>query len=280
MTNVSRTWFVTGVSGGLGRAIAVAALEAGDTVVGTLRKPEQFAEFEALAPGRAHALALDVTDSAAVGPAIEEAIRLTGGVDVVVNNAGYGLVGALEELTEAEAQKLMDTNFFGVFRVTKAFVPHLKSRGGGAIINVGSVASARGFPSMSMYSASKFAVTGFSQAMAHELAPFAIRVTVVEPGGFRTNFGSGGMAWAANPLPDYDRSTQRFRESMERPATPAPNDPARGAQVILALAAMDKPPVHMALGADGRSYVKNAINTRLADYDLHVELAESTAYPD
>lgn len=280
MTVVSKAWFITGVSGGLGRAIATAALRAGGTVVGTLRKPEQFSEFEALAPGRAHALALDVTDSAAVGPAVEEAIRLTGGVDVVVNNAGYGLVGALEELTEAEAQKQMDTNFFGAFRVAKAFVPHLKSRGGGAIINVGSVASARGFPSMGMYSASKFAVAGLSQALAHELAPFGIRVTVIEPGGFRTNFGSRSMGWAANPLPDYAKTTQRFRESMERPATPAPNDPARGAQVILALAAMDKPPVHMALGADGRAYVKDAINARLADYDLHVDLVESTAFQD
>lgn len=276
----SRTWFVTGVSSGLGRAIAQAALAAGDTVVGTLRKPEQFAAFEALAPGRAHAIALDVTDASAVPAAVQKAVDLTGGLDVVVNNAGYGLVGAVEELTEPEAELQMDTNFFGVFRVVKAAIPHLKSRGGGAIINIGSVASARGFPSMGMYSASKFAVAGLSQALSKELAPFNIRVTVVEPGGFRTNFGAGSMGWAANPLPDYAATTARMRDSMERPAVPAPNDPARGAQVILALSAMASPPAHMALGSDGRKMVQSAVSARLADYDLHVDLVESTAYPD
>lgn len=274
-----KAWLITGVSSGLGRAIAEAALSAGHVVVGTLRKPDQFAAFEALAPGRAHALALDVTDAQAVGPAVDAAAALAGGLDVVVNNAGYGLVGAVEELTEAEAAREMDTNFFGVFRVVKAAIPHLKARGGGSIINIGSVAGARGFPGMGLYCASKFAVAGLSQALAKELAPFGIRVTVVEPGGFRTNFSAGSMAWAQAPLPDYAAMTARLRESMERPAVPAPNDPARGATVVLALAAMDKPPVHLALGADGRKYIRDAIHARLADYDLHVDLVESTAYP-
>lgn len=274
-----KTWFVTGVSSGLGRAIAEAALSAGHVVVGTLRKADQFAAFEALAPGRAHALSLDVTDAEAVGPAVDSVTRLTGGLDVVVNNAGYGLVGAVEELSEAEAAREMDTNFFGVFRVVKAAIPHLKARGGGSIINIGSVAGARGFPGMGLYCASKFAVAGLSQALAKELAPFGIRVTVVEPGGFRTNFGVASMTWAQDPLPDYASMTARMRESMERPTVPAPNDPARGAAVILALAAMEKPPVHLALGADGRKYILDAIHARLADYDLHVDLVESTAYP-
>jgi NAD(P)-dependent dehydrogenase (short-subunit alcohol dehydrogenase family) len=274
-----KAWLITGVSSGLGRAIAEAALGAGDVVVGTLRKPEQFAAFEALAPGRAHALALDVTNAEAVGPAVDAAAALAGGLDVVVNNAGYGLVGAVEELTEAEAAREMDTNFFGVFRVVKAAIPHLKARGGGSILNIGSVAGARGFPGMGLYCASKFAVAGLSQALAKELAPFGIRVTVVEPGGFRTNFGAASMAWAQNPLPDYAAMTTRLRESMERPVVPAPNDPARGATVVLALAAMENPPVHLALGADGRKYIRDAIHARLADYDLHVDLVESTAYP-
>jgi NAD(P)-dependent dehydrogenase (short-subunit alcohol dehydrogenase family) len=132
---------------------------------------------------------------------------------------------------------------------------------------------------MGLYCASKFAVAGLSQALAKELAPFGIRVTVVEPGGFRTNFGAGSMAWARESLPDYATTTARMRESMERPAVPAPNDPARGAAVILALAEMDKPPTHLALGADGRKYVLDAVRARLADYDLHVDLVESTAYP-
>lgn len=274
-----KTWFVTGVSSGLGRAIAEAALSAGHVVVGTLRKPDQFAAFEALAPGRAHALALDVTDADAVGPAVDAVARLTGGLDVVVNNAGYGLVGAVEELSEAEAAREMDTNFFGVFRVVKAAIPHLKARGGGSIINIGSVAGARGFPGMGLYCASKFAVAGLSQALAKELSPFGIRVTVVEPGGFRTNFGVGSMAWAQSPHPDYAAMTARMRQSMEQPAVPAPNDPARGAAVILALAAMENPPVHLALGADGRKYILDALHARLADYGLHVDLVESTAYP-
>lgn len=273
----TKTWFVTGVSSGLGRAIAHAALAAGDTVVGTLRRADQFADFARLAPGRAHPVALDVTDAAAAPRVVQDAIALTGGLDVIVNNASYGLVGAVEELTEAEAERQMDTNFFGVFRVVKATIPHLKSRGGGSIINIGSVAGARGFASMGLYSASKFAVAGLTQSLARELRPFNIRVTVVEPGGFQTNFGTGSMAWAGNPHVDYASQTASMRESLERPKEPAANDPAKAALVILALADMTSPPVHMALGADGLQYVRAAARARLADYDLNTDLVESTA---
>ncbi len=280
MTQAGQGWFVTGVSSGLGRGIAQAALDAGHRVVGTLRNVDQHAAFEALAPGRAHAITLDVTDADAVAPAVARAAELLGGLDVVVNNAGYGLVGAVEELSEAEARRQMDTNFFGVFRVARAAIPLLKTRGGGRIINIGSVASAMGFPNMGLYAASKFAVAGLSQSMARELAPLGIKVTVVEPGGFRTNFGTGSMAWAQTPLPDYAATTARMRESMERPAKAAANDPLLGGRAIVALSELADPPIHMALGADGRRYVQDAVASRLAEYDRHVEIVESTACAD
>lgn len=280
MADEHQGWFITGVSSGLGRGIAIAALNAGHRVVGTLRKPEQHAEFEALAPGRSHALTLDVTDAEAVADVVNRAHKLMGRLDVVVNNAGYGLIGAIEELSEDEAKRQIDTNFFGVFRVAKAAIPLLKAQGGGHIINIGSVASAHGFPSMGLYAASKFAVAGMTQSMARELAPFGIKATVVEPGGFRTNFGTTSMAWAASPLADYAPTTARMREGVTRPAQPAPNDPLRGGRAIVALAGLADPPVHLALGADGRRYVRDATARRLAEYDQYVEISESTTASD
>src|SRR5271166_1033391 len=188
MAAAVRTWLITGVSSGLGRELALAALQRGDTVIGTLRRQAQCREFERLAPGRAHARVLAVRERAAITGIIEQAFRITGRIDVLVNNAGYGLFGALEEISDAEARQLMETNFFGLMAVIKAALPGLRSQGGGQIVNISSIAGVIGIAGCAVYCASKYAVEGLSESLAKEVAPFNIRVMIVEPGGFRTNF--------------------------------------------------------------------------------------------
>ncbi|HSV44443.1 MAG TPA: SDR family NAD(P)-dependent oxidoreductase, partial [Ramlibacter sp.] len=192
-TPTPRRWLITGVSSGFGLELAMAALARGDTVVGTLRQREQAESFEKIAPGRSHAVLLDVTRADTIAPAVQQALQLAGGLDVLVNNAGYGLFGAVEETSDAEARHVMETNFFGALAVTRALLPQLREQRSGHIFNIASVAGVIGFPGCGLYAASKFALEGMSEALAGELAPFNVRVTIVEPGGFRTNFAGGSM---------------------------------------------------------------------------------------
>jgi len=276
----TRRWLITGVSSGLGRAMAEHVLSQGGSVVGTLRKPEQFQAFAALAPGRAFPLGLDVTDDDAAGPAVEQAIAHMGGLDVLVNNAGYALMGPAEDVSLAEARRQMETNFFGVLKMIQAVLPHFRAQGHGRIINIGSVASVLGFPMNSMYVASKFAVSGFSEAMSKELARFGVKVTSVEPGGFRTEFGAASLALPARTSEPYAEATSKLKARMADFARGAANDPAKGAAVILALAELDDPPAHLALGADGYGMVTGALQARLEEYGRFREMAGGTAYAD
>jgi NAD(P)-dependent dehydrogenase (short-subunit alcohol dehydrogenase family) len=197
------TWLITGVSSGFGRELARQALARGDTVAGTVRQPAQLAEFRALAPERARPYLLDVIDAAAVGAVVPQIVRDCGRIDVLVNNAGYGLVGLAEEVGDAEARRLFDTNFFGLLNVTKAVLPQLRAQRSGHIVNLSSMAGTLGIPGMALYCASKFAVEGLTEALAGEVRPLGIRVTIVEPGGFRTDFAGRSINQAECVLPDY-----------------------------------------------------------------------------
>ena len=273
-----RRWLVTGVSSGLGRAIAEHALSRGHLVAGTLRKPEQFATFAALAPGRAFPLALDVADDAAVGPAVARAIADMGGLDVLVNNAGYALMGAAEDVTLDEARRQMETNFFGVLKTCQAVLPHFRAQGHGRIVNIASVAAVMGFPMNSMYVASKHAVAGFSEAFAKEVARFGVKVTSVEPGGFRTEFGTTSLNLPASVSEPYAEITQKLKTRMTDFAHLAANDPAKGAAVIAALVELEDPPAHLALGADGHAMITGALKARLDEYERFGEFVSGTAY--
>ena len=273
-----RRWLITGVSGGLGRAIAEAALAAGDRVAGSLRKPEQFAAFEALAPGRALALPLDVTDDAAPARAVAWAIEGLGGVDILVNNAGYALVGPVEDISLAEARREMETNFFGVLKMCQAVLPHFHARGGGRIINISSVAAVIGFPMNGLYGASKMAVYGLTETLAKEVAPYGVKATSVEPGGFRTNFALGSMSFPEKVSPHNRIAVEATKVRMGDFARVAQNDPAKGAAAILALAAMDKPPVHLSLGDDALAMITSALKGRIEDYERYREVGANTAF--
>ena len=279
MSAAPKVWFITGVSSGFGREIAQAALARGDVVVGTLRQAAQLDAFNALAPGRAHALQMDVTDPAAIVRAVEEAARTAGRIDVLVNNAGYGQVGVAEEVTDAQTWRLFETNFFGLLQVMRAVLPHMRARRSGHIINVSSVAGMIGIPGMALYSASKFAVEGLSEALAGEVAPLGIRVTIVEPGGFRTDFAGRSISQPGRAVADYAGTPAgQVRAQLAAYGGHEPGDPARAAAAILQLADAPTVPVRLALGSDALKMLRGRMARVTKDYDDWQAVTRSTDY--
>lgn len=258
----SKTWFITGVSTGFGRSLAKQALARGDKVAGTLRNAEQFAEFEALAPGRAIAVQADVTNDAQVKSAVERAVQQLGHVDVLVNNAGYGLFGGIEELSDAQIARQMEVNFFGVLRVTRALLPHMRARRSGRILQLSSVAGQTAFPGLGIYNASKWAVEGFSEALAMEVRRLGIKVVIVEPGGFRTDWAGRSME-RAQPIADYAESVGRVAAHLEQVNGNQPGDPEKAAAFMLELADMENPPLRIAFGTDAYDAIKNKLENQL-----------------
>jgi NAD(P)-dependent dehydrogenase (short-subunit alcohol dehydrogenase family) len=276
----ARRWLITGVSSGLGRALAGAALARGDAVCGTLRDEAAIGEFEALAPARAKALICDVRDASAVEATVRDAVSQMGGIDVVVNNAGYCLTGAFEDATDAEIHAQFDVNVFGLMHVTRASLPILRKQGAGHIINIASLSGVTGYPGMSLYTATKFAVIGFSDALAKEVAPFGIKVTAVAPSGFRTKFGGGSMRFASGESEAHRDLRETMRERLAKSNGAQPNDPVRGAHALLALADHRDPPAHFALGFDALPRIAEAMNERLKQYETHAALGAMTRFPD
>lgn len=279
MGRTSRVWLITGVSSGFGLELARAVLERGDTVVGTMRRPEQMSSFASLAPGRAHARLLDVTDAAAIGPLVDGIERDVGPIAVLVNNAGYGLGGAVEELDEAECRHVMETNFFGTLNLIKALLPHFRGRRAGHIVNFSSMAGIVGIPGFGLYNASKFAVSGLTEALAGELAPFGIRATVVEPGGFRTNFAGGSLALARSPMPEYaDTAAGRPRGMKEHYHGTQQGDPAKAAAAVIHVVEAEKPPVHLLLGPDAVAAARKKIERFSDEIEAWEALSTGTSY--
>lgn len=279
MSARSRIWLITGVSSGLGRALAEAALKQGDTVIGTLRKADQLAEFEALAPGRATGCLLDVTDKANVHALVTRAIEAVGGIDVVVNNAGYGLAGAAEETSDAELRQQMETNFFGLVAVSQAALPFMRANRRGHFVNISSVAGYKGIVGMSIYSASKFAVEGFSESLAAETAHLGIKVTIVEPGAFRTNWSSNNaIVRSARVIEDYAVTAGVVRAGLEHMSGHQENDPAKGARAILAAVAAENPPLRLPLGADSVRYLRDKLAAMSAEIDSWEAIASDTRF--
>lgn len=272
-------WLITGVSSGFGLELARAALARGDTVVGTLRQRAQADTFEQLAPRRAHAVLLDVNKLADVEPAVQQAIRRVGHIDVLVNNAGYGLFGAVEEVSDAEARDVMDTNFFGALAVIRAVLPHFRERRAGHIFNVASVAGVIGFPGCGLYSASKFALEGMTEALATELAPFGIRVTIVEPGGFRTNFSGGSLRKASGVMDAYAGTPAALtRENIGNYNGHEPGDPVKAAAAMIRALEAPQAPMRLALGADAVGMLRNAYEGKLKQLAEWEAVSTATAF--
>jgi len=244
---VPRTWFITGCSAGIGRALAQEVLARGQRAVITARKIESIASLGKEFADRALTLPLDVTAPAAVKEAVAQALARMGRIDVLVNNAGYGVVGAVEEVSEAEVRAQFETNVIGLLSVTKAVLPHMRERRRGHILNVSSQTGLFAPAGFGLYSASKFAVEGLSEAMAAELAPLGIRVTLIEPGPFRTNF-RGGIVFAKESLLDYAQSVGPARRAMSEPGGKQPGDPRLAAKVMADLVDSPHPPLRLPLG--------------------------------
>jgi NAD(P)-dependent dehydrogenase (short-subunit alcohol dehydrogenase family) len=275
----TRTWLITGVSTGLGRALAEEVLAQGATVIGTVRKPEDLARFATLAPGRAIGLALDVTDREAVRTALPAAIEAQAGIDVLVNNAGYALTGAFEEVSDQEFAHQMDTNFYGAAWVIAAALPGLRKRGGGRVINITSQSGVIGYPGLSIYSASKFALEGLSESLRAELAPFGISVTIVEPGGFRTDWAGRSLIQASGSRPDYAQATERASRAYARMHGHQPGDPALAARALIELADSDDPPLRLVLGSAAVTAITKALTARIEEIERWAELSRSTDAP-
>ena len=271
-----RVWLITGCSGGFGRAVAEEALRQGDRVIGTLRRRDQLAAFVALAPGRCHALELDVRDGTRILSAAAEAVGRYGRIDVLLNNAGYGLLGAIEETSIAEARAIFETNFFGLLQLTQALLPQLRTQGGGRILNMSSGAGVGAVPGLGLYSATKFAVEGMTEALAAEVAPLGIKVTLIEPGAFNTSFPTGGIVQTHARLAAYAAFTGHGTAGMQHWYGANAGKPSSAAAAIVRIAGDPNPPLRLVLGADALGGVRRKIDMLRGDFDRWESVSLST----
>jgi NAD(P)-dependent dehydrogenase (short-subunit alcohol dehydrogenase family) len=250
MANVStsRTWFITGASTGFGRILAEEVLKAGGKVIVTARKLEKVADLEEKHPGKARAFALDVTDAAQIHSVVAQAVTTFGPVDVLVNNAGYGLVGSIEEATEDEYMPVYDTNVFGLIRVTRALLPYMRQQRSGHILNISSIGGLTASPGWGYYQSTKFAVEGLTEALAAEVAPLGIHVTAIEPAPFRTDFLGRSGVEAAKRIPDYDATAGTARHYMSDQNGKQAGDPVRAVHAMIAVVESPNPPLRLLLG--------------------------------
>ncbi|MGA1837771.1 SDR family oxidoreductase [Herbiconiux sp. 11R-BC] len=262
---MAKVWFITGTSRGFGREWALAALERGDSVAATARDTASLADLVDRFGDRILPLQLDVTDREADFAAVTEAYNYFGRLDVVVNNAGYGHFGFIEEITEAEARAQLETNVFGALWITQAALPFLREQGSGHIIQVSSIGGISAFPLVGIYHASKWALEGFSQALAQEVAGFGVKVTLVEPGGFSTDW-SGSSSSTSEPLEDYAEVHAQVA-AMRASRTANPGDPAASAAAILQIVDAEEPPLRVFFGTAPLGIAKADYASRIATWE-------------
>lgn len=249
MTQAGRVWLITGCSAGFGRELASAALATGDRVMATARDAAKLADLQATGGNRVRTATLDVTDDRQVTAVVAQTIAEFGRLDVVVNNAGHGSVGAVEELSMQDLRALLDVMFFGAVAVTKAALPHLRTQGSGTIVQMSSMGGQLSMPGFGAYCAAKFALEGISEALSAEVKPFGVNVLIVEPGAFRTEFGGARMH--RSPVIDaYTKSTGATRAAVDAMDGNQPGDPSKAAQAILSALSHPDPPLRLALGSD------------------------------
>jgi NADP-dependent 3-hydroxy acid dehydrogenase YdfG len=269
----SRVWLITGCSTGFGRVIAEQALAQGDQVIATARKIEQIKDLEQKYPQTAKALTLDVTHKAGIENAVQESLKAFGRIDVLVNNAGYGLTGSIEEVSDKEIRDQFETNVFGLLNVTRAVLPILRKQRSGHILNISSLAGRLGIPTMGIYNGSKFALEGISESLASELKPFGIKVTIIEPGGFATDFSSRSIA-IAQIMPEY----QLLHDEMEKYRTNfILGDTPTGVKVILKTVEMAEPPLRLVLGPNSLPRLIQKLTSDLEAYQQVEKLWQESA---
>ena len=272
-------WFITGCSTGLGRALAGRALERGHRVAVTARDPMRIQDLVAPYPNTSLALALDVADSRQVAGAVARAEQAFGGIDVLVNNAGYGYLAAVEEGEEEEVRAMFETNFFGLVAVTRRVLPGMRSRGRGHVVNISSVGGLIGNPGAGYYNATKFAVEGLSEALSKEVEPLGIRVTVVEPGPFRTDWAGRSLRQVRNPIGAYAGTAGARRAEITGRSGKQPGDPVRAAEAIITAVESPAPPLNLVLGGNGLERVREKLARLTSSIDQWESVTLGADYP-
>lgn len=258
-TGKRRTWFITGSSTGFGRLLAEEVLKAGDNVVATARKVEQVADLQQQYPDHALALPLDVTRQDQIDSAVAKTLERFKSIDVLVNNAGYGVTGAIEEVSDAELEPMYATNVFGLLRVTRAVLPQMRKQRCGNILNLSSIGGLTASPGWGLYQSTKFAVEGLSEALAQEVAPLGIRVTIIEPGPFRTDFLGRSGVEAQNRIEDYRTTADNARRYRSEQHGKQPGDPLKAVQAMIDVVNSPNPPLRLLLGAGALQRVRQKL---------------------
>ncbi len=278
MPDTQKTWFITGASTGLGEALASLLLDKGERVVGTFRQSPQVEEFTKRKPGRSLGVLVDVTDAAQIQGAVAHAIAAFGHLDVVVNNAGYGSLGSIEEITEAETIRQFNVNMMGPLRVLRAVLPHLRERKAGHILHITSVGGFIGMAHAGIYNASKFALEGLGESLAAQLAPLGIHVTNVEPGPFRTKWAGESATYTEVKIADYDATVGAgLTASLGRDGNQT-GDPVKAAEAMYQLVRLPQPPVHLLLGGFAYKLVREKLQNLLKEIDDFAYLGEPTDF--
>ena len=273
-----RNFLITGAGSGFGRALSTEALSSGYSVIGTVRSEAARQEFGAIDPTRARAIVLDVTDFAAIGYEVAQAERDVGPIDVLVNSAGYGHEGTLEESSLDEMRRQFDVNVFGAVAMIKAVLPFMRERRRGHIINITSMAGYLGLAGIPYYAASKFALEGISEVLANEVRGFGIKVTAVAPGAFRTDWAGRSMVRSPRSIADYDLLFDPIRRAREEKSGQQAGDPARAARAILKAVEANDPPVHLLLGNDALKLVRDKLTSLGKEIDTWESVTRSTEY--
>jgi NAD(P)-dependent dehydrogenase (short-subunit alcohol dehydrogenase family) len=275
----SQVWLITGSSRGLGQQLAQAVLAAGHRLVATARQPQQLQPLVDSFGDQVITVALDVTDAAAAKRAVQTAVEHFGRLDVLVNNAGYGNIAPVEEADDADFRAQVDTNFYGVFNVTRAALPVLRQQGSGHIIQISTIGARLGMPGLSAYHTAKWALEGFSESLAKEIAPFGVKLTMVEPGGFRTDWAGSSMTVAPVGTA-YQPLFAPMLDYLQQHNGNQPGDPAKAAQAILQLTAMNQPPLRLLLGSDAVYLAQQVLAAREAEDAAFRTLSLSTDRDD
>jgi NADP-dependent 3-hydroxy acid dehydrogenase YdfG len=275
-----RVWFITGASTGFGRILAEEVLKTGGKVVATARNIDKVADLEAKYPKAAKALALDVTDAGQVDSVVTQAFAQFGQVDVLVNNAGYGVAGAIEEVSEDEFMPMFETNVFGLLKVTRAFLPHLRKQRSGHILNISSIGGLIGGQGIGMYNATKFAVEGLSEALAAELAPLGLHVTVIEPGPFRTDFLGRSGVIAKTRISDYDNTAGNMRKYFSENDGKQKGDPLRAVQAMIQVVESPNPPLHLLLGVSALQRMRAKLDVWQQEISAWEKVTAGADFPE
>ncbi len=276
----SNIWLITGISSGLGKALAETVMDKGDFIIGTFRKQKQVDAFNAKHGVTGHALLLDITNEEQVERAVQQIVSQYGRIDVLVNNAGMGFVGAIEESTMEEVRQVFEANVFGTLKLTQTVLPHMRKAQDGHIVQISSHGGIKAFAGFGIYNASKFALEGFSEALAQEVGPLGIKVSLVEPGPFRTKFAGDGLGLAKMEIAAYAATAGAFRGKLKSVDGKQEGDPVKAAEAIIDLVRSENPSFRLPLGKVALMTIGMKLDSVRADLEANKHIAENAVYPD